>query len=189
LLEAANRLKSMLILLDISLPPLNGLEAARHLKNTLPETKLLFLTMHASPRYATEAFKAGENAFLLKQSADSELLPEITTVSQGKHYLTPSITKPVITQALTAEETPTAKGDAKDLTSRQREILQLIGEEKDTKEIATILNVSVKTMQFHETCLIQTLTIHSTAELMRYGIAQGIATNCDRRIVVLPFPS
>jgi DNA-binding NarL/FixJ family response regulator len=175
LLEAADRLKPDLILLDISMPLLNGLEAARHLKKTLPETKLLFLTMHASPRYATEAFKIGAHGFLLKQSAASELPQAITALMQGKHYLTPSIAKPVIDQALRSEETPAIKNGLDELTARQREILQLIGEGKGTKEIATLLNLSVKTVQFHKTCLMQELDVHTTAELMRYAIAQGLA--------------
>lgn len=175
LLEAAERLKPELILLDISMPLLNGLEASRHLKKMLPETKLLFLTMHASPRYATEAFKAGAHGFLLKQSAASELPQAITALMQGKHYLTPSIAKPVIDQALKLAETPTIKGGLDKLTARQREILQLIGEGKGTKEIATLLNLSVKTVQFHKTCLMQELDIHTTAELMRYAITQGLA--------------
>ena len=177
LLEAANRLKPDLILLDISMPLLNGLDVARQLKKTLPETKLLFLTMHASPRYATEAFKVGAHGFLLKQSAASELPQAIAAVLQGKHYLTPSITKPVIDQALKSEATPAIKGAVKELTPRQREILQLIGEGKGTKEIATLLDVSVKTVQFHKTCLMQELNIHTTAGLTRYAIAQGLASD------------
>jgi len=174
LLEAANRLKPELILLDISMPLLNGLDAARQLKKTLPETKLLFLTMHASPRYATEAFKAGGSGFLLKQSADLELPQAITAVLQGKHYLTPAITKPVIDRALKAEEPLGAKGCSPGLTLRQREVLQLIGEGKSTKEIATLLNLSVKTVQFHKTCLMQELNLHTTAELIRYAITQDL---------------
>jgi len=177
LLEAADRLKPDLILLDISMPLLNGLEAARHLKKTRPETKLLFLTMHASPRYATEAFKVGAQGFLLKQSAASELPQAITALMQGKHYLTPSIAKQVIDQALRSEEIGAIKSGLDELTARQREILQLIGEGKGTKEIATLLNVSVKTVQFHKTCLMQELDIHTTAELMRYAITQGLASD------------
>ena len=179
LLEAAARLKPELILLDISMPLLNGLDAARQLKKVLPETKLLFLTMHASPRYATEAFKVGAHGFLLKQSAASELPQAIEAVLQGKHYLTPSLAKPMIDQALKAQETPAIKGATKGLTLRQREILQPIGEAKGTKEIATLLDVSVKTVQFHKTCLMQELNIHSTAELMRYAIAQGLAKTTE----------
>lgn len=175
LLEAAERLKPELILLDISMPLLNGLEAARHLRKTLPEAKLLFLTMHASSRYATEVFKVGAHGFLLKQSAASELPQAIDSVLKGKHYLTPSIAKPMIDQALRAKEAPNVKGDEKQLTPRQREILQLIGEGKSTKEIATLLNLSVKTIQFHKSCLMQELDIHTTAELIRYAIMQDFA--------------
>ena len=175
LLEAAERLKPELILLDISMPLLNGLEAARHLRKTLPEAKLLFLTMHASSRYATEVFKVGAHGFLLKQSAASELPQAIDSVLKGKHYLTPSIAKPMIDQALRAQEAPNVKRDEKQLTPRQREILQLIGEGKGTKEIATLLNLSVKTIQFHKSCLMQELDIHTTAELIRYAIMQGFA--------------
>lgn len=177
LLEAANRLKPDLILLDISMPLLNGLDATRQLKKSLPETKLLFLTMHASPRYATEAFKVGAHGFLLKQSAASELPQAINAVLQGKHYLTPSIAKPVIEQVLKADNTPAIKGADKELTSRQREILQLIGEGKGTKEMAALLNLSVKTIQFHKTCLMHELDIHTTAGLTRYAIAQGLASD------------
>lgn len=176
LLEAANRLKPELIILDISMPLLNGLDAARQLKKTLPDTKLLFLTMLASPRYATEAFKVGAHGFLLKHSADAELPQAVTAVLQGKYYLTPALTKPMLDQALKTGEAPPVNDAAAALTPRQREVLQLIGEGKGTKEIATLLNVSVKTIQFHKTCLMQTLGLHSVAELMRYAIAQGLVT-------------
>ncbi|MGE0471529.1 MAG: DNA-binding response regulator [Candidatus Nitrospira kreftii] len=176
LLEAAERLKPDLILLDISMPLLNGFEAARQLKRSLPEIKLLFLTMHASSQYATEAFKAGGNGYLLKQSAVSELPQAIEAVLQGKYYLTPSIAKPVIEQALKADEKPAVKGSFAELTSRQREVLQLIGEGKGTKEIAELLGLSVKTIEFHKNCLMKELDIHTTAELVRHAIVQGLAT-------------
>ncbi|MDR4470215.1 MAG: response regulator transcription factor [Nitrospira sp.] len=175
LLEAASRLQPDLIILDISMPLLNGLEAARQLQKISPETKLLFLTMHASARYATEAFKVGGSGFLLKQTADEELPQAITAVLQGKQYLTPSITKPVIERILQAKAAPEVTGDPATLTARQREVLQLIGEGKGTKEIATVLNISVKTVQFHKTCLMQELNLHTTAELMRYAISNGFA--------------
>ena len=177
LLEAAGRLKPDLILLDISMPLLNGLEAARHLMKSLPKTKLLFLTMHASPRYAMEAFKVGAHGFLLKQSAVSELPQAIKAVLSGRHYLTPLIAKPVIDHALNAKTTEEMKGTVAELTPRQREILQLIGEGKGTKDIATLLDISVKTVQFHKACLMEELNMHTTAELMRYAITQGFT--CD----------
>ena len=161
LVEAAGRLKPELIILDISMPLLSGLEAARKLKKSLPETKLLYLTMHASPRYAMEAFKVGAQGFLLKQSAVYELPQAIEAVLSGKHYITPSIAKPVIDKALDPKTTQDIKGTVAELTPRQREILQLIGEGKGTKEIATLLDLSVKTVQFHKACLMQQLNIHT----------------------------
>jgi len=174
LLEAAERFKPDLILVDISMPLLNGLDAVRQLRKSQPDVKLLFLTMHASPQYATEAFKAGGNGYLLKQSAVSELPEAIEAVLQGKYYLTPSIAKPIIEQALKAEEKPTVKGSIAELTSRQREVLQLIGEGKRTKEIAELLKLSVKTVEFHKNCLMKELDLHTTAELVRYAIKQGL---------------
>ncbi len=174
LLEAAERSKPDLILVDISMPLLNGLDAVRRLKKSQPEVKLLFLTMHASPQYATEAFKAGGNGYLLKQSAVSELPQAIEAVLQGKYYLTPSIAKPVIEQALKAEEGPSVKGSIAELTPRQREVLQLIGEGKRTKEVAELLKLSVKTVEFHKNCIMKELDIHTTTELVRYAIAQGL---------------
>jgi len=153
---------------------LNGLDAVRQLRKSQPDVKLLFLTMHASPQYATEAFKAGGNGYLLKQSAVSELPEAIEAVLQGKYYLTPSIAKPIIEQALKAEEKPTVKGSIAELTSRQREVLQLIGEGKRTKEIAELLKLSVKTVEFHKNCLMKELDLHTTTELVRYAIKQGL---------------
>jgi len=174
LLEAAERFKPDLILVDISMPLLNGLDAVRQLRKSQPDVKLLFLTMHASPQYATEAFKAGGNGYLLKQSAVSELPEAIEAVLQGKYYLTPSIAKPIIEQALKAEEKPTVKGSIAELTSRQREVLQLIGEGKRTKEVAELLKLSVKTVEFHKNCLMKELNLHTTTELVRYAITQGL---------------
>jgi DNA-binding NarL/FixJ family response regulator len=173
LLEAAERLKPDLILLDISMPLLNGLDAGRQLKKSQPDVKLLFLTMHASPQYATEAFKAGGSGYLLKQSAVSELPQAIEAVLQGKYYLTPSIAKPVIEKALKAEK-PAVKGSIAELTPRQRQVLQLIGEGKRTKEIAELLKLSVKTVEFHKNCIMNELNFHTTAELVRYAIMQGL---------------
>ena len=138
LIEVANRIKPDLILLDISMPLLNGLDAAREIKKSLPDCKLLFLTMHASPTYATEALKAGGNGYLLKQSAASELPMAIEAVCNGQTYLTPAITRSVLETALQSDKAE-VKRAVGDLTIRQREVLQLIGEGKSTKDIATLL--------------------------------------------------
>jgi DNA-binding NarL/FixJ family response regulator len=173
LIEAAGRLKPDLILLDISMPLLNGLDAARQLKKLVPDSKLLFLTMHSSPTYATEAFKAGANGYLLKQSAASELPQAIAAVLRGQTYLTPAITREVLETALQPAE-QALKHSLSSLTPRQREVLQLIAEGKGTKEVATILNVSVKTVEFHKGRLMEQLDLHSTLALIKFAIAEGL---------------
>jgi DNA-binding NarL/FixJ family response regulator len=173
LIEAASRLKPDLILLDISMPLLNGLDAARQLKKLLPAAKLLFLTMHSSPTYATEAFKSGASGYLLKQSAASELPQAIEAVLKGQTYLTPAITKPVLDSMLEAGAAE-LKSSVANLTPRQREVLQLIAEGKSTKDVAIVLNVSVKTVEFHKARLMEQLDLHSTPALIKFAIAEGL---------------
>ena len=174
LVEAAQQLRPDLILLDISMPLLNGLEAARQLRTLVPDCKLIFLTMHASPTYATEAFQAGASGYLLKRSAASELGLAIKAVLQGQHYLTPSLTKDVLELVLKPSTGERGAVASATLTARQREVLQLVAEGHGTKEIATILDVSVKTVEFHKSRLMQQLDIHTTADLTKYAITHGI---------------
>ncbi len=175
LLEAAQRLKPDVILLDISMPLLNGLDAARQLTKMVPESRLIFLTMQSSPTYAAEAFKAGASGYLLKRSAASELHQAIEAVLKGQHYMTPVITKDVLASALKPLELPQLRPGLTDLTPRQREVLQLVAEGKGTKEIATLLRVTVKTVEFHKSRLMDQLGVHSTADLIRYAIGEGLA--------------
>ncbi len=177
LVEAVQQLEPDLVVLDISMPLLNGIDAARQIRKLRPSAKLIFLTMHTSPSYVTEAFHVGASGYLLKRSAPMELPLAIEAVLKGQQYLTPSITKPVLAQRLEPEEASVLKEAAVDLTPRQREVLQLIGEGKGTKEIASLLHVSVKTVEFHKTCLMKQLALHKTAELMRYAITQGLASD------------
>jgi DNA-binding NarL/FixJ family response regulator len=174
LIEAAQKLRPDLILLDISMPLLNGLDAARQLTKLVPESKLIFLTMHASPTYATEAFQAGASGYLLKRSAASELSQAIKSVLQGQHYLTPLITKDVLDLVLKPSTGERGKPMSSALTLRQREVLQLVAEGRGTKEIATILSVSAKTVEFHRSRIMQQLDIHTTADLTKYAITHGI---------------
>jgi DNA-binding NarL/FixJ family response regulator len=159
------------------MPLLNGIDAARQIKKLRPSAKLIFLTMHTSPSYVTEAFHVGASGYLLKRSAPMELPLAIEAVLKGQQYLTPSITKPVLTQTMELKEVSAIKDSAVELTPRQREVLQLIGEGKGTKAIASLLHVSVKTIEFHKTCLMKQLDLHTTAELMRYAITQGLASD------------
>ena len=174
LVEAAQKLRPDLILLDISMPLLNGLEAARQLRTLVPDSKIIFLTMHASPTYATEAFQAGASGYLLKHSAADELSQAIKSVLQGRHYLTPLLTKEVMDSVLSPSTGE--RGTATALTPRQREVLQLVAEGHGTKEIATILSLSVKTVEFHKARLMQQLDLHSIANLTKYAITEGITS-------------
>jgi len=175
LVEAAGRLQPDLILLDISMPLLNGLDAARQIKKLLPDAKMLILTMHSSPTYATEAFKAGVNGYLLKQSAATELPKAIEAVIKGEAYLTPAITKPVLETVLRPGQVE-LKSSLTVLTPRQREVLQLIAEGKSTKDVADLLCVSVKTVDFHKARIMEQLDLHSTPALIKFAIAEGLAS-------------
>jgi DNA-binding NarL/FixJ family response regulator len=174
LVEAAQKLRPDLILLDISMPLLNGLEATRQLTKLVPESKVIILTMHASPTYATEAFQAGASGYLLKRSAASELNQAIQSVLQGRQYLTPLITKDVLDSVFKPSTGERGTPASTALTPRQREVLQLVAEGRGTKEIATILSVSVKTVEFHRSRIMQQLGIHTTADLTKYAITHGI---------------
>ena len=176
LLDAAQNLEPDVILLDISMPLLNGIEAARRLRKSLPRTKLVFLTMHADRTYVAEAFRAGASAYLLKRSAVSELVFAIHEVLKGRYYIAPLIAKDLVdffveSRASRRREPRPVSGD---LTSRQRQILQLVAEGHSNKQIAGILKISIKTVEFHKSEIMKKLGLHTTAELTRYALAHGI---------------
>ena len=174
LVEEARKLRPDIILLDISMPLLNGLDAARQLTKLVPETKLIFLTMHATPTYATEAFKAGASGYLIKRSAASELKQAIQAVLRGQHYMTPLITKDVLAATLHHPGGQMRQRPVYLLTPRQREVLQLVAEGKSAKTMASILHISVKTVEFHKARLMDILDLHSTADLTKYAVAEGL---------------
>ena len=176
LVDAAQALRPDVILLDIAMPRLNGLDAARQLRTLVPDSKIIFLTMHASPTYATEAFQAGASGYLLKRSAASELSQAIQSVLHGQHYLTPLITKEVLESVIKVSTEERGKPMSTVLTARQREVLQLVAEGRSTKEIATILSVSVKTVEFHKARIMQKLDLHTIADLTKYAITQGVTS-------------
>jgi DNA-binding NarL/FixJ family response regulator len=175
LVEATERLRPDLILVDISMPLLNGMDAARQIKKSVPDTKLIVLTMHASPVFATEALQAGASGYLLKQSAASELLQAIDTVLKGQTYLTPAITRSVL-DAMGKPKPAEPRKTLMELTPRQREVLQLLAEGKTPKDIAVLLNLSVKTVDFHKTRLMEQLNLHSTLALAKFAIAEGLVS-------------
>ncbi|OLB77794.1 MAG: DNA-binding response regulator [Nitrospirae bacterium 13_2_20CM_2_61_4] len=176
LLDMAPKLKPDVVLLDISMPRMNGIEAGRQLKKSMPEVRLIFLSMHADPMYVTEAFRAGASGYVLKRSAASELLLAIQQVLKGRSYVTPLVTKTVLNTFLSLSPKHRSKSFASDLTPRQREVLQLVAEGNSTKKIADFLNISVKTVEFHKSQIMQELDIHTVAELTRFAIAQGLVS-------------
>ena len=172
LVEAASRLKPEVIVLDISLPLLNGIDAARQIKKEQPEAKILILTMHANLAYLKEALAAGASGYLLKTSAREELLRALRDVLKNRIHVSPGFGEEIVDQF---ERRPRSfTGSQSVLTARQRQILQLVAEGRTAKEIAGILSVSVQTVAFHKHQIMQKLGLHTTAELTKYAIQEGL---------------
>jgi DNA-binding NarL/FixJ family response regulator len=167
-----------LVLLDIAMPELNGLEAASRIHRDHPEISVIILSMHSNEEYVLQALRAGASGYLLKDSAPTELELALRSVSRGETYLSPSISKHVVDDYLrrvSSKNTDLPKEPGvQDLTPRQREILQLIAEGNSTKEIAQKLIVSVKTIESHRIQLMERLGIRDIAGLVRYAIRMGI---------------
>jgi len=173
LLEAAPRLRPDVVVLDIAMPLLNGLDAARQLKRLMPGVKVIFLTVSEDPELAAEAFRAGGSAFLLKNSAASELLQAIADVMQGRSYVTPLATRDMVDNLLHQPEP--GKG-TRELSLRQREVLQLLAEGRTMKEIANILKITPRTVAFHKYSMMEELGIKSSAELVQFAIKKRIVS-------------
>jgi DNA-binding NarL/FixJ family response regulator len=169
-LRAAEQLQPDAVLLDISMPLLNGIEACRQLVKMMPEVRVIFLTMHADVVYVEESLRAGGAGYLLKRSAASELSVAIHTVLRGKTYVTPLIDWKQPRASIGRSE---AEGSER-LTVRQREVLQLVAEGRANKEIAALLHVSEKTVDFHKSAIKRELKLSSTAELTQFAIRHGI---------------
>jgi DNA-binding NarL/FixJ family response regulator len=172
--EAAEKHQPDLILLDISMPGLNGIEAARRLKKSNPDAKLIILTMHADLSFVSAAFEAGVSGYVLKQSAATELVTALHDVETGRRYISLLIQKRLGTETSAFLRRP--KRLSADLTSRQREVLQLLAEGRVRKEIAQILGVSVKTVEFHKQKITEKLDIHTDAALTVYAIRHRITS-------------
>jgi len=173
-LEAAEEHQPDLIVLDISMPGLNGIEAARRLKQSNPNAKLIILTMHGDLSFVSAAFEAGASGYVLKQSAATELVTALHDVDNGRRYISSLIQKRLDTGIPTFLRQP--KQLSADLSARQREVLQLVAEGRARKEIAQILGVSVKTVEFHKQKITQKLGLHTDAALTAYAIRHGIAS-------------
>jgi DNA-binding NarL/FixJ family response regulator len=172
LVESALRLAPDLVVLDISMPLLNGIDAACQIKKALPSTKLVFLSMHSNAIYLRKALEVGASAYVLKSGASEELQAAIETASKGGSYVSPGFGRDVMA-SLHKRPERTSRAVI-ELTGRQRQILQLIAEGKQNKEIAEILSVSVKTVEFHRGALMTKLGAHTVAELTRFAIQEGL---------------
>jgi len=168
LVTEALRLRPDLIVLDIGMPLLNGIDAARQIRQAWPRAKLLFVSMHSNGMYVREAMSTGASGYVLKTSAAEELLPAIRAVLEGRVYMTPALAPNGI-GALSARVTS-------GLTERQREVLQLIAEGRSSKEVASILGISVKTANFHRYEVKKKLGVHSIAELAAFAARSGLVS-------------
>ena len=162
-------LRPDVIIADMAMPELSGLEALRRLKAAKSDAKVIFLTMHADAELATEAFRAGASGYVLKISAGEELITAIQEVVQGRMYLTPLITKDVISTLTEPAPKPAAK-----LSPRQLEVIRHVAEGRRMKEIAAILDLSTRTVETHKYEMMRSLDVESTAELVRYAIQIGL---------------
>lgn len=172
LVDAAVRLVPDVVVLDISMPVLNGIDAARAIKKALPATKLVFLSMHSNALYLRRALDAGASGYVLKSAAFQELLTAIEAAREGDSYVSSGFGEAVIESVRNWPETNTRQ--VIELTNRQRQILQLIAEGKQNKEIADVLRISVKTVEFHRSRLMTKLGSHTVAELTRVAIEEGL---------------
>lgn len=177
-LQATQELKPDVALLDISMPGMNGLEAARRIAEANPSTRIIMLSMHASEDYVARALRAGALGYLMKGSASQELERALAVVARGQRYLDSHISSETLQRHL---ERTSADGTQDILTARQREILQLIAESLGTKEIAFRLGVSTKTVETHRRELMMRLNIHDVPGLVRYAIRNGIVSVHETR--------
>lgn len=173
LIAAVAELHPDVVVADISMPLLNGIEAARQLQKSQSPPKIIFLTMHPDATYATEAFRAGASGYVLKSSAAEELVRAVQEALRGRVYVTPLVAGEVLQGLM---RTPPSEERSVALTPRQREVLQLVAEGRSAKEIAEILKVSPRTVEFHKFRIMETLGLHTTAELTQYAIRHRIVS-------------
>ena len=172
--EKAQQLQPDIVLMDLSMPLLSGLEATRQIKSQCPQIKVLVLTMHADEEYVFQILQAGASGYLLKQSAVGELVTAIQVVYEGNSYLSPAISRKIVDGYVRQGREQGKVDPYEQLTDREREVLHLIAEGRSTQEIADLLFISPKTVRGHRSSLTEKLGLHSNAELTRYAIRKGI---------------
>ena len=174
-LEAVKKQKPDIAILDIGMPGLNGIEVTRKIRSDMTETRVIALSMHADRRFVMGVLEAGANGYLLKDSAFAELVTAVMAVAKGKTYLSPSIAETVVKSTL-EKSGQSEQGSRVLLSSREREVLQMIAEGKSTKEIAFKLFVSTKTVETHRKQIMDKLNIHTIAGLTKYAIREGLTS-------------
>jgi len=167
--EMAEKLKPDVVIMDVAMPGLNGVEATRRLSGSLPRTRVLALSMHKDSVYVREILRAGARGYLLKDSGDADLVAAVRAVAKGEGYISPAVSDAVLSDYRKHVTDPLDL-----LTSREREVLQLIAEGKTNKEIATDLNLSVYTVEAHRGRIMEKLNLHSTGELVRFALRNGL---------------
>ena len=167
--ELAEKLQPDVVVMDVAMPELNGIEATRRLAASAPRTRVLALSMHKDSVYVREILRAGARGYLLKDSVDADLVAAVRAVAKGEGYLSPAVSDAVLTDYRRHVTDPIDL-----LTSREREVLQMIAEGKTNKEIATTLNLSVYTVEAHRGRIMEKLNLHSTGELVRFALRNGL---------------
>jgi two-component system response regulator NreC len=164
------------VVLDVAMPLLNGIEAARQISTKLPQTAIVFLSMHSDEGYVLKALKSGAKAYLLKDSAEYDLINAIKAVSEGKAFFSPAISRMLVEDYMRQMREREVEDSYELLTTREREILQLLAEGKAAKEVAAILDLSLYTVETHRSNIFQKLDLHSVAELILYAVRKGVIT-------------
>src|SRR5579864_7090759 len=167
--ELAEKLHPDLVIMDVTMPELNGIEATRRLAEASPHTRVLALSMHKDSVYVREILRAGARGYLLKDSSDADLLAAVRAVAKGEGYISPGVSDAVLSDYRRHVTDPLDL-----LTTREREVLQLIAESKTNKEIAVALNLSVYTVEAHRGKIMEKLNLHSTGELVRFAVRHGL---------------
>lgn len=174
LVEAAQRLRPEVIVVDVSMPLLNGIEAARQIRADNPRIKVVFLSMHPDIVYVSEALQAGGSAYVLKSSAGVEILTAIREAMQGRTFVTAVIDKGSLEAQLRRD--PAAPHVGRNLSPRRRQVLQMVAEGRSTKEIAKALRISPRTVEFHRYRAMESLGLHTIAELVQYAVKHRLIT-------------
>jgi len=170
----AQQHKPEVVVMDIGMPNLNGIEAARQVTAALPEVSVVILSMHSDEAYVLRALKAGARAYLLKESAESDLIAAIRAVHNGKAFFSPAVSRMLVEDYIRQLQDREIEDSYELLTTREREVLQLIAEGKSNKEIAHMLNLSLYTVESHRGNLMEKLNLHTVPELILYAVRKGV---------------